>query len=248
MTFSGAAGGGGTLTLPSPNHVHRVPSAVRPLRRSISNSPPKPLSRTSSRGSERSATVPVPPSPGPVNSLTAPPAHGPSTSIHSLSVPSLPPPPVASRGPDSPDWVKRQPSHDDDPFTRAVSLPALISTTPRAPRTLEGTIQTPQQKSCTNSTVLPPPPSAHKTTPNQNSPANVNTTPNRRSSLHFRSVKNNRNLQSTRLLHARSSPKTPSKTPATLSRRSIQANNHKRGASISGGSTLNSPIKRPLTR
>ncbi|GAO19461.1 hypothetical protein UVI_02064160 [Ustilaginoidea virens] len=52
MSFSN---GGGTLALPSPTHAHHmdVTSAVRSLRRSISRSPSKFLSRTSSQSSEK---------------------------------------------------------------------------------------------------------------------------------------------------------------------------------------------------
>ncbi|KAL7808194.1 protein kinase [Trichoderma gracile] len=53
MSFS-SGGGGGTLALPSPTHVHHMdPTAVRNLRRSMSRSPSKLLSRTSSSGSDR---------------------------------------------------------------------------------------------------------------------------------------------------------------------------------------------------
>lgn len=56
MSFSNSSGG--TLALPSPTHAHQidVTSAVRTLRRSLSRSPSKFLSRTNSHSSDNSAS------------------------------------------------------------------------------------------------------------------------------------------------------------------------------------------------
>ncbi|KND86367.1 Mitosis inhibitor protein kinase wee1 [Tolypocladium ophioglossoides CBS 100239] len=94
MSFSN--GSGGTLALPSPTHGHHmdVTSAVRSLRRSISRSPSKFLSRTSSRGTDgsqqaspqspcrRFGSTPQRPHLSPSHPQTAPPA---ITSTHATS-------------------------------------------------------------------------------------------------------------------------------------------------------------------
>ncbi|EGR45514.1 protein kinase [Trichoderma reesei QM6a] len=88
MSFS-SGGGGGTLALPSPTHVHHMdPTAVRNLRRSMSRSPSKFLTRTSSQGSDKARQS----SQSPCRRITTTPLHQRSA----LRPPQSAPPAVSS--------------------------------------------------------------------------------------------------------------------------------------------------------
>ncbi|OTA07999.1 hypothetical protein A9Z42_0089280 [Trichoderma parareesei] len=88
MSFS-SGGGGGTLALPSPTHVHHMdPTAVRNFRRSMSRSPSKLITRTSSQGSDKARQS----SQSPCRRITTTPLHQRSA----LRPPQSAPPAVSS--------------------------------------------------------------------------------------------------------------------------------------------------------